>query len=449
MLTPAGIIARKRDGKELTSEQIAWFIRGLSTGDVADYQASAFLMAVFFRGMNLAETVALTEAMVDSGERYDLKAVQGTKVDKHSTGGVGDKVSLVLAPLAAACGLKVPMISGRGLGHTGGTLDKLESIEGFDVMPGPARFAELLGGVGCAMAGQSERMVPADRKLYALRDVTGTVECVPLIVASILSKKLAEGANALVLDVKTGNGAFMKSRDSARHLARALVQTARKMGLPCRAVLTDMSQPLGYSVGNALEMVEAIDLLRGCGSPSKGRSDGCSSDLKELTIQLCAHMLELGGATHGLTQGRKLAHAKLADGSAWRTFVGMVGAQGGRVDQINDVSRLPRAPVATAWVARERGYIGRIDTAEIGRVLVELGGGRKRAGDPVDPAVGLVFHRKLGSRVKPGDPIVTVHSRESAPLRELEEAFHGALEISGTRKPVPKLISEVIGQKVG
>jgi pyrimidine-nucleoside phosphorylase/thymidine phosphorylase len=440
MLTPALIIQRKRDGKELSREQIHGFIRGLSTGDVADYQATAFLMAVYFRGMSLDETVALTEAMLESGERYDLSRIPGPKVDKHSTGGVGDKVSLILAPLAAACGLRVPMMSGRGLGHTGGTLDKLESISGFDVRLDRARFEHVLESTGCAMIGQTERMVPADRKLYALRDVTGTVECIPLIVASILSKKLAEGAEALVLDVKVGSGAFMKSRADARRLAKTLTAVAKKMKLPCRAVLTSMSQPLGYATGNALEVVEAIEVLRNDTPPSLA-----SGDLKELTIQLCAQMLELGGVVRNLTEGRKLAHGRLADGSAWGKFEDMVGAQGGALDQIRDPSKLPHASRSATWGARKRGYVAGMDTQALGQILVELGGGRKKAEDSVDPRVGLVFHKKLGSRVQVGEPIVTVHAPEKLDLEELESKFQAAVDITGARKPVPKLILEVMG----
>jgi pyrimidine-nucleoside phosphorylase len=445
MLTPAHLIQLKRDGEELSPEQLLQFIQGVSNGQVADYQATAFLMAVYFQGMSLSETVALTDAMLASGERYDLSAVPGTKVDKHSTGGVGDKVSLILAPLAAACGLKVPMMSGRGLGHSGGTLDKLESITGFDVHLPRDRFEQVLREVGCAMIGQSKSMVPADKKLYALRDVTGTVECIPLIVASILSKKLAEGTNALVLDVKVGSGAFMKSREQARKLARTLVQVSKKMGLPARAILTDMNQPLGYAVGNAIEVLESIEILRG----DKAESDRCSSDLKELTIQLCAHMLDLGGVVKNVPEGRKLAHARLQDGSAWEVFQKLVRAQGGAMEQILEPERkLPQTSSAVIWKAPKRGYLVKMDTEVMGRILVELGGGRKKASDSVDPRVGLIFHKKLGSRVASGEPMVTVNvpeKRGNGPdLELLERQFQEAIEVSSTRKPVPKLIFEVL-----
>ena len=435
LFNPAVIIMKKRDGHELCEEEIRLFVQGISSGEVPDYQATAFLMAVFFQGMTLDETVALTRAMLESGERYDLSSVSGVKVDKHSTGGVGDKVSLILAPLAAACGLKVPMMSGRGLGHSGGTLDKLEAISGFDVKIGKGRFIEILNKVGCAMIGQSEKIAPADKKLYALRDVTGTVECIPLIVASILSKKLAEGTNALVLDVKVGNGAFMKSKEDARKLAKTLTQVAKKMGLPCRAVLTNMDQPLGYAVGNAIEVAESIDVLRG------GKR---SSDLKEITIQLCAHMLELGKVVKSLPEGRKLATAKLADGSAWKKFEELVKAQNGSLDQIEHPEKLPHTSRSIVWKAKKRGYITKMDTQVIGQILVELGGGRKKASDSVDPRVGMMFHKKLGARVQSGDPLVTVYVPEKMQMTDLEQSFYEAVEIRGDRKPVPKLIAEVL-----
>ncbi len=445
MLTPALIIQKKRDGEELTQEEIRDFIRGVSSGEVADYQATAFLMAVYFRGMTLDETVALTEAMLESGDRYRLDDVFGPKVDKHSTGGVGDKVSLILAPLAAACGLRVPMMSGRGLGHTGGTLDKLESINGFDVRLPFDRFKQVLNDVGCAMIGQTDKIAPADKKLYALRDVTGTVECIPLITASILSKKLAEGADALVLDVKVGNGAFMKSRESARKLAKTITQVTKKMGMRCRAVLTDMNQPLGYAVGNAIEMRESIEIMRRGRDTPKCKEGPSSCDLRELTIQLCAHMLEVGGAVRSLAQGRKLAIEKLTDGSCWKVFQELVKAQGGDLDQILHPERLAQAPRTVTWTANRKGFITKMDTQAIGRILVELGGGRKKASDNVDYGVGFEFHRKLGAKVRPGDTIAIVHAPEHLDLAPLETLFAEAVEISNVRKPVPKLILEVLG----
>ncbi|MCM2322083.1 MAG: thymidine phosphorylase [Oligoflexia bacterium] len=441
MTSPAWIIQKKRDGKELSEKEIRDFIAGVASGQVPDYQATALLMAIFFRGMTLDETVALTRAMLESGQRYDLSDVPGVKVDKHSTGGVGDKVSLILAPLAAACGIKVPMMSGRGLGHSGGTLDKLESIQGFNVRLSFDQFKDVLARVGCAMIGQSETIAPADKKLYSLRDVTGTVECIPLIVASILSKKLAEGTDALVLDVKVGSGAFMKTKDQARKLARGLIQVTRKMNLPCRALLTDMSQPLGYAVGNSLEVLESVAVLR-----NRKQKDLSSADLRELTIQLCAHMLDLGKATRNLNEARKLAQKKLNDGSAWDVFEKLVEAQSGSLQQIREPSTLNISPRTVTWGARKRGYLTRMDTEAIGRILVELGGGRKKASDAVDPSVGLIFHKKLGAKLSAGEPIATVHlPAETAGTIDpatLQARFDEAMEITGARKPVPKLIFE-------
>ncbi|HTL13451.1 MAG TPA: thymidine phosphorylase, partial [Bdellovibrionota bacterium] len=308
MRPPAEIIRSKRDGKILPDDEIEGFIHGLMDGNVADYQAAAFLMAVYLKGMNLHETAALTRAMLESGERYDFGQLEGTFVDKHSTGGVGDKVSLILAPLAAACGLKVPMMSGRGLGHSGGTLDKLDSIPGYRHDLPRGEFVRVLTQVGCSIIGQTGHVAPADKKLYALRDVTATVECIPLICASILSKKLAEGCQALLLDVKTGSGAFMTTPARSRELSRWLVKVAGKLGLPARAVVTDMSQPLGYAVGNSLEVLECVEIMKGtrilCPDENFER---CSADLKEVTITLCAHMLELGGKAKNRAEGRKLA----------------------------------------------------------------------------------------------------------------------------------------------
>jgi len=441
MLSPAVIIQKKRDGKPLTREEVHGFIHGMSTGEVTDYQATAFCMATYFQGMSQDETMALTEAMLASGERLDLSSIRGAKVDKHSTGGVGDKVSLILAPLAAACGVKVPMMAGRGLGHSGGTLDKLEAIPGFNVNLTKAAFERALSDVGCAIIGQTAQIAPADKKLYALRDVTATVECIPLIVGSILSKKLAEGTEALVMDVKVGTGAFMKTGDQARKLATALSQVARKMKLPFRALITDMNQPLGYSAGNAIEVQECIEVLR-----NQTVSNLSSADLKELTVQLCAEMLELTKTVRSLAEGRKLALARLSDGSAWHAFEKMVATQGGDVEFIRNPRKLPRAPTEVTWVAKRRGFVTKMNTEAIGRILVDLGGGRKKATDVIDPGVGMIFHKKLGAKVLPGDPLVTVYApspemmRDKPRFSELEQRFQDAVEITGARKPVPKLI---------
>ncbi|MEN9722321.1 MAG: hypothetical protein RJB38_307, partial [Pseudomonadota bacterium] len=369
--------------------------------------------------------------------RADLSVIPGPKIDKHSTGGVGDKVSLILAPLAAACGLTVPMMAGRGLGHSGGTLDKLESISGFRVHLRESEYLQALQKVGCAIIGQSERIAPADKKLYALRDVTGTVPCVPLICGSILSKKLAEGAQGLLLDVKVGSGAFMKTMSQARTLAKALISVAKKMNLPARALITDMNQPLGYSAGNQVEVWECIEVLQGRKPPL---ADLHSRDLRELTITQCAHMLVLGKKAKSLKEARVLAISRLQDGSAWRKFEEMVAQQGGETSWLRDFSLFPKAPVLQVWSAKKAAFLKSMDTEMIGKILVELGGGRKKASDSIDPSVGLWFHAKIGTRVAPGQPLVTVFAREKAPLRELETWFRDSLEWSGTRPKSPPLV---------
>ncbi len=437
MVSPSWIIQKKRDCQELKSSELKAFIRGIQSGDVADYQATAFLMATYFTGMTLNETVALTEAMLESGERYDLSHISGPKVDKHSTGGVGDKVSLILAPLASACGLKVPMMSGRGLGHSGGTIDKLESIPGFNVNLSSEKFQSVLAHIGCAMTAQTEKIAPADKKLYSLRDVTGTVECIPLITASILSKKLAEGTEFLVLDVKVGSGAFMKTRGAARNLAKTLIQVAKKLNLPCRALLTSMNQPLGYAVGNAIEVRESIEILK-----NEKNEEFSSTDLKELTLQLCAQMLNLGGISRTIAEGRKLAQLRLADGSAWQVFIDLIQAQGGDPSAIIDSKKIPLAPIEVQWKAKKRGFISRMDTEEIGKILIGLGGGRKKLSDSIDHRVGLAFHKKLGAKIQIDEPIVTVFATDSQDLPALEASFHTAVEISRARKSVPKLVFE-------
>ena len=438
-IAPSWIIQNKRDGKELKKEELREFIQGITSGTVADYQASAFLMAVYFKGMTLDETVALTEAMLESGDRYDLSHIPGAKVDKHSTGGVGDKVSLILAPLAAACGLRVPMMAGRGLGHSGGTIDKLEAISGFNVNLSRERFIDVLGKAGCVITGQTEKIAPADKKLYALRDVKGTVECIPLITASILSKKIAEGTDALVLDVKVGTGAFMKTREQARRLAKSMILVGKKMKLPCRAVLTSMNQPLGYAVGNAIEVIESIEVLK-----NEKKDDVSSTDLRELTLHLCAQMLHLGKVVRNLNEGRKLAQDRLLDGSAWKVFQELVQTQGGDLAQVTQKGKLSLAPQQVVLKAKCRGYLAKMNTEELGKILIELGGGRKKASDQIDPSVGMIFHRKLGSKVQTGEPLVTVYAKRGTDLGPLEHSFHQSIEISGTRKSVPKLVFEQI-----
>ncbi len=439
-MTPAQMIQKKRDGRELTADEIRAFVKGLSDGSFTDYQASALLMAIFFQGLTLDETVALTDAMASSGERLDLSVIPGVKADKHSTGGVGDKVSLILAPLAAACGLKVPMMAGRGLGHTGGTVDKLESISGYRADLPMSRFTEIVRDVGCAIIGQTSKITPADKKLYALRDVTATIDSIPLITASILSKKIAEGTQYLVMDVKVGSGAFMRQASSARALGKMLIKVGAKLGLTVRVLLTDMNQPLGYATGNALEVVECVEVLRG----QKG--SGSSADLKELTLLLVAHMLHVTKSCKSLGEGKKRAMDVLQSGAAWPVFERMIAAQGGELEQIRNVKLLPRAEETVEWKAWKSGVLSRFDVQELGWLLVELGAGRRRAEDQIDPGVGITFQQKLGARLKKGDVIATVHCRaqQRTLVTRLEERFREAVEIGSAKKSAPKLVLEVL-----
>jgi len=420
-MTAYEIIQRKRDGGAVPAAAIAALVDGFTRGEIPDYQMAAFCMAVFFRGMDEAEVGALTGAMLRSGDVLDLSDVPGAKVDKHSTGGVGDKVSLALAPLAAACGVKVPMISGRGLGHTGGTLDKLEAIPGFRVDVPVDEFRRLVREVGCCLAGQTARLAPADRRLYALRDVTATVESIPLIAASIMSKKLAEGIDALVLDVKVGSGAFMKDLAGARALAAALAGIGRAMGKRVSALLTRMDEPLGRAVGNALEVREVLELLRG----------GGPADLRELTVELTAEMLRLGGAAPDLAAGRAAVEAAIASGRGLAKLEEIVSAQGGDVAALREPDRLPRAEVTYDVPSPGAGHVAAIDTQALGLAAVALGAGRARVEDRVDPAVGLVVHAKLGDRVEPGAPLCTVHAGpRSAARAEVTARIAGAYRLA-------------------
>jgi pyrimidine-nucleoside phosphorylase/thymidine phosphorylase len=398
----AELIRRKRDGGRLADAEIAALVDGYVRGEVPDYQLSAFCMAVFFRGMDDAEVRALTGAMLRSGDVLDLSAVPGVKVDKHSTGGVGDKVSLPLAPLAAACGVKVPMVSGRGLGHTGGTLDKLEAIPGFRVDLPVERFAALVRDHGLGLVGQTARLAPADRKLYALRDVTATVESIPLIASSIMSKKLAEGIDALVLDVKVGRGAFMKTRADARRLAEALTAIGRGMGKRVTALLTAMDQPLGLAVGNALEVAESIELLRG----------GGPADLRALTVELTAEMLLLARLAPDLPAARRAVEAAIADGRGLAKLREITEAQGGDPACIDDPGRLPRAARVLPVPAPAAGVVEAIDAEAVGLAAMALGAGRARVEDRVDPAVGVVLCRKVGDPVEAGAPLCLVHRND-------------------------------------
>jgi pyrimidine-nucleoside phosphorylase len=416
------LIRKKRDGGGLSDAEIGYLVTGCTDGSIPDYQMAAWLMAVVLRGMTRKETAALTHAMLHSGEVLDLSFLPAKKVDKHSTGGVGDKTSLILAPLVAAGGLFVPMISGRGLGHTGGTLDKLESIPGFRVGLSVPEFHRVLKACGCCMIGQTEKIAPADRKLYALRDVTATVESPYLICASIMSKKLAEGTDALVLDVKTGSGAFMKKEEDAVFLAELMVETGEGTGKQMVALITDMSQPLGHMVGNALEVQECIEVLHG----------GGPEDLRELCLHLAAWMFFLGAASKSVAEGKLLSEQIIASGKAFERLRQMVELQGGDISVIDDPTRLPGAEHRVEVRSLKGGYVASIDCENVGTVCVILGGGRERKEDSIDPAVGIVVHKKIGDRVAPGEPLCTIHCRSDAQAARAKTLLEESYQISNT-----------------
>lgn len=431
------LIRRKRDSGELTKEEIGQLIAAYTRGDIPDYQMSAWLMAVVLRGMSRAEIAGLTEAMLHSGQVLDFSSLPARKVDKHSTGGVGDKTSLIIAPIVAAAGLLVPMISGRGLGHTGGTLDKLEAIPGFNVNLSLADFRRVLETCGCALIGQTAEIAPADKKIYALRDVTGTVESPALICASIMSKKLAEGLDALVLDVKVGSGAFMKDQKDATVLAELLVDTGKRMGKQTVALLTDMNQPLGRTAGNALEVKEAIEVLN-AGGPA---------DLRELCRELAGWMLFLGGRAKTVDEGRKLAWEMVASGGAREKLREIVRLQGGNPAVVDDPRLLPRARQSLEVTSPADGYVTGTQCEQLGLACVVLGGGREKKEDTIDPAVGLVFHKRMGDPVQRGEPLVTLHYNSDARLEEGRRLAGTAYRIA-PQPPgeVPPLIQSVIGE---
>jgi pyrimidine-nucleoside phosphorylase len=428
------VIRTKRDGKPLSREQIEAFVHAATYGTWPEYQLTALLMAIFLRGMTDAETACLTAAMANSGAILDLSDIPGPKVDKHSTGGVGDKTSLILAPLAAACGVIVPMMSGRGLGHTGGTLDKLESIPGFRVNLTVSEFPKVLRAVGAAMMGQTAEVAPADKRLYALRDVTGTVESIPLITASILSKKIAEGINALVMDVKCGRGAFMKTRDDARKLAVSLVANGRVNGLKTEALLTPMDAPLGRAVGNALEVRECIDTLQGKGPP----------DLENLSVELASRMVRLGGLAADAAAATAKVREALTSGRGLEKFRQMVEQQGGDPRAVDDPTRLPTAPHRVMVTAEKAGYVSLLDAEAVGRAAMVLGAGRDKAEDAVDPAVGAVVRVGLGSRVRAGDPLVELHYRDAAKLPAAQALLQAGIEIANEEPTIRSLVLEVV-----
>jgi pyrimidine-nucleoside phosphorylase len=431
------VIRKKRDGCELSGDEIESLVNAYTRGEIPDYQVSAWLMAVVLRGMTRAETSALTDAMLRSGDVLDFSSLPAKKVDKHSTGGVGDKTSLVLAPLAAAAGVAVPMISGRGLGHTGGTLDKLEAIPGFNVNLPVAQFRRVLETCGCAMIGQTVEIAPADRKLYALRDVTGTVESPYLICASIMSKKMAEGIDALVLDVKTGSGAFMKSEKDAVFLAELMVETGERMGKRVVALITDMDEPLGCMIGNALEVVEVLEVLRGEGP----------EDLRQLCLEFGGWMLHLGGVAVSVAEGKKESEKLIASGRALDKFRQMVELQGGDPRAIDDSKRLPQAKHAMTVSSSRNGYVAALQCEQVGTACVILGGGRERKEDSVDPAVGIVLHKKVGEAVSAGEALATIHynaeTRAARARQILEESYRIADSPVRGKRP---LIHRVIGK---
>ena len=427
------LILHKREGGHLEEADIKAFIEGFVAGEVADYQMAAMCMAIFFRGLDEAELEAWTKAMLHSGEVLDLSFVPGPKVDKHSTGGVGDKLSLVLAPWVASLGVVVPMLSGRGLGHTGGTLDKLEAIEGFCVRLSKERFLDMLRLHGLCMAGQTEALAPADKKLYALRDVTATVDCLPLIASSIMSKKLAEGTDALVLDVKFGRGAFMKTQSQARALARTLIGLGTRLGCPTVALLSRMDAPLGYAIGNALEVKEALEMLQGRGP----------ADAMALTQRLATEMLLLAGRAADAAEAEALLHRALHGGAAFEKFAAMAKAQGAQPAQLENPALLPKAKWQKPLLSPRAGYVRGQDALALGLAAVALGAGRARTDEAVDPAAGLVLLCKPGELIEAGQPWVELHTNEEARLQAAQVRLESALEVG---EAPPEALPLVVGR---
>jgi len=429
------LIQRKRDGAELSPGEIEFLVEGYTNGDIPDYQMSAFLMAVYFSGMSDREVSRLTECMLRSGDTVDLSQIPGVKVDKHSTGGVGDKTSLIVAPLAAAAGVVVPMMSGRALGHTGGTLDKLESIPGFRTDLSAEEFQKQLAELGLCYIGQTDRLAPADRKLYALRDVTATVESIPLISSSIMSKKLAEGVDALVLDIKVGAGAFMKKQVDARRLAQAMVGIARRMDKKAQALITDMSQPLGYAVGNALEVMEASQTLQNAGP----------TDLTKLCIELAARMIFLGKMAATLDEARRTAEQRLVDGSAYKKLKQVVAAQGGNPQALDRFELLPNATGMREIASPRGGYVSIIDARDIGVASNMIGAGRDRKEDAIDPAVGIILEVKVGEKVEAGSVLCRLYYTKEDRVEEAAGMVEDAFRISAQKPEERELILEVVG----
>ena len=434
-MLPQWIIEKKRDGHELTEAEIRTFINAYAKGTLPDYQMSAMAMAIYLRGMTPQEIAVLTDAMMRSGDLVDTSSIKKPKVDKHSTGGIGDKISLVLAPLAACCGLAVPMISGRGLGITGGTLDKLDSIPGYRSNLSDQEFIAVIQQCGCSIIGQTKQLAPADKKLYALRDVTGTVASIPLITASIMCKKLAEGLDALVLDVKCGKGAFMRTHKDARALALSMVRVGKAMNKRMAALITDMNQPLGRTAGNALEILESIETLHGKGP----------KDLTDLTLAFAEEMLIQGKLTTSRAKARKQLLEVLHTGKAFATFRKMVELQGGDVRVVDDPTLLPTARITQPYPSPTSGFVALADAESIGKACVVLGAGRAKTDDTVDLAVGVSGIRKIGEPVKKGEPLLILHANHEQKLAEAKELLKAAFKISKTKPRIPKMILERIG----
>ena len=428
------LISRKQDGEELSSEEIDFLISGYSNGTIPDYQMSAFLMAVYFKGMSDSETNSLVKSMVNSGSSIDTSGIPGVKIDKHSTGGVGDKVSLILAPLVAAAGLPIPMISGRGLGHSGGTLDKLEAIPGFKVNKSTDEFVKQVSDIGVAIISQSEDIVPADRKMYALRDVTATVRSIPLMVGSIMSKKIAEGTNALVLDVKTGKGAFLADIEDSRLLAKTLVSIGKQSGIDTKALITDMSQPLGNAIGNWVEVAESVKCLKGEGP----------SDLEELTLTLGAHMLVLGKFTESVDEAYSTLKSLLQNGAGFDKFIELVDAQDGDSSVIQDLTAYPQPKHSASITADNAGFVESIDPYALGTASVSLGAGRLRKSDILDNNAGILLHFKLGDSLNEGDILADVYSDSEEKINSQLLNIKNAFEIGDTEISPPELIKEII-----
>ena len=439
MSNPVELIRRKRNGAALTREELSGLVGAYTRGDLPEYQMSAFLMACYFRGMSEEEMLAFTDLMLHSGIVLDLSDIPGTKVDKHSTGGVGDKVSLLLAPIVAACGVPVPMISGRGLGHTGGTLDKLETIPGFRTDLSVADFRRVLREVGCVLIGQTAEIAPADKKMYSLRDVTATVECIPLIAGSIMSKKLAEGIDALVLDIKTGRGAFMEERARAIELGSALVAIGERAGKRTVGYVTDMSQPLGTHIGNWLEVVESVECLRGGDRVPEG-----AEDLMELTLLLSGTMVWLGKKAGSVQEGIEQCRTAVREGAAYRKLLEIVRAQGGSATAIERLDA--HAPAAHQLVisASQSGWVGSIDALELGLSGILLGAGRTAVTDRIDPIAGMVLHRKRGDAVRTGEPLVTIQASDRAKVGSASSRIQNAFTITATQPPTQPLVLATI-----